>query len=298
MTKPTNGEIADLLERIADILEIEDANPFRVRAYRAGASTISLMDESAADLVRADRLDELKAMPTIGDGLAAVIGEFVTSGHSSLLDDLETNAPPEAVLITVPGIGRELARRIVDRLHIKTLPELEAAAHDGRLDTVPGFGQRRVEGVQQVLRGMLSRAARSPKRTAAFPGQPSSQPEQRPSIALLLDIDAEYRRRAADGSLHQIAPRRFNPDKEAWLPVMNMKRSGWQFTAMFSNTAQAHELDKTDDWVVIYYERNHREQQNTVVTETQGPLKGKRVVRGRSAETQAYYRAQTDKVAS
>lgn len=70
---------------------------------------------------------------------------------------------------------------------------------------------------------------------------------------------------------------------------MHTKRSGWQFTALFSNTAQAHKLGKTDDWVVIYYERDGKEGQHTVVTETQGPLKGKRVVRGRDPENQQYY---------
>jgi len=89
--------------------------------------------------------------------------------------------------------------------------------------------------------------------------------------------------------LRKIAPKRFNPEGEAWLPIMHAEREGWNFTALFSNTARAHELGTTHDWVVIYYERDGYEDQATVVTAKSGPLKGKRVVRGRETECQRYY---------
>lgn len=81
-----------------------------------------------------------------------------------------------------------------------------------------------------------------------------------------------------------IAPRRFNPDKKAWLPILHTERGPWSFTALFSNTARAHQLGTTDDWVVIYFERDGREGQCTVVTERPGPRAGRRVVRGREDE--------------
>src|SRR5438045_565631 len=99
-------------------------------------------------------------------------------------------------------------------------------------------------------------------------------------------ITASGRRQA---SCARSRRRRYNPKGEAWLPVLHTKRQGWTFTALFSNTAQAHDLGKTRDWVVIYYERDGDERQNTVVTETHGPLKGKRVVRGRDSENQQHY---------
>lgn len=286
MKKPTNAQIADTLERISDALEAQDANPFRVRAYHEGASVVRGLDKPVADFIHDKRLDDLKALPKIGDGIAAVIDEIVTLGHSNLLQDLEANEA-ETVFMRVPGIGEELAQRIIEELHISSLAELEAAAHDGRLEALPGFGSGRVEGIRTALAGMLSRSAQSKQqqRTAGKTAPNSN----RPSVELLLDIDREYRQRAANNELHKIAPRRFNPDNEAWLPVMHTKRQGWSFTVLFSNTAQAHELGKTDDWVVVYYERDNVEHQNTVVTETQGPLKGKRVVRGRESETQTYY---------
>ena len=98
-------------------------------------------------------------------------------------------------------------------------------------------------------------------------------------------MDREYRKRAAAGELAKIAPKRFNPEGTAWLPILHTDRDRWHFTALFSNTARAHELGRTDDWVVIYYyDDEHREGQNTVVTETRGALKGQRVVRGRESE--------------
>jgi DNA polymerase (family 10) len=288
--KPTNVQIADLLERIAELLEAQEANPFRVRAYREAAQTVRNFDQSIADFIRQDQGDALLAVPHIGEGIAAVIGEYVLSGKSNLLEQLETNVPPEAVFANVPGIGHALAQRIVDNLHIHSLPELEEAAHDGRLASVEGFGSRRVARVRAALAGLLSRSARSKQRTRTA-GTDKQEPkrEDRPSVEMLLKIDEDYRKQAKAGKLHKIAPRRFNPKGEAWLPVLHTKRDGWAFTAMFSNTAQAHKLGKTDDWVVIYYERDGTERQHTVVTETQGPLKGQRVVRGRDPENQRYY---------
>jgi hypothetical protein len=289
-TKPTNAEIADMLERIAEILEAEDENPFRVRAYRDGAQSIQEADQSVAELVRQDEFDKLKALPHIGEGIAAVVGEYVTTGRSALLDQLEANASPAAIFTSVPGIGKELAHRIADQLGIKTLPELEEAAHNGQLATVEGFGARRVKAVQTALAGMLSQSARRGQANRQQTDQADgTKNEAHPSVELLLKVDEEYRRGAEAGKLHKIAPKRFNPKGEAWLPVLNKKEGGWSFTALYSNTAQAHKLGKTDDWVVIYYERGGKEGQNTVVTETQGALKGKRVVRGRNLENKRYY---------
>jgi hypothetical protein len=71
---------------------------------------------------------------------------------------------------------------------------------------------------------------------------------------------------------------------------MHARRENWHFTALYSNTARAHELGRTRDWVVVYfYDDEHAEGQHTVVTEARGALAGKRVVRGREAECRAFY---------
>ena len=288
--KPSNKDIAALLERIADLLETQDANPFKVRAYRNGAESIRNHETPVSEYIVKDNFDRLQDVPGIGAGLGAVIGQYVAEGKSDLLNDLEADVTPAQLFTRVPGIGEDLAQRIVDELHIHTLEELEEAAHDGRLAGVEGFGERRVEGVQASLGGLLQR---SPLRQRK--GRRERSTSNRPPIDVILAVDAEYRHKADNDKLERISPRRFNPNDEAWLPILHTRREGWKFTALFSNTAQAHELGKTDDWVVIYYDRDddeERERQVTVVTEASGDLKGKRVVRGRESETRRYYEAQ------
>ena len=99
---------------------------------------------------------------------------------------------------------------------------------------------------------------------------------------MLLQVDRMYRERAAAGELRKIAPRRFNPTGEAWLPILHARHGDWHFTALFSNTQLAHQLDKTSDWVVIFYHKDGQpDGRCTVVTATRGPSLGRRVIRGR-----------------
>lgn len=283
---PSNNDIALEFEAIADLLEVQGANPFRIRAYRQGAEQMRHVDETIAGLVEAGGEDSLKGIPGIGRGLTGLIVEFVQTGKTNLRRDLLASVSPEDVFRQIPGIGEDLARRIVDSLGISSLEDLEEAAYDGRLIRVEGFGERRVELVRSILAGTLSRYAQRRSRQAST-GKMINVEE--PPVSLLLDIDAEYRAGAETGTLRRIAPRRFNPEGEAWLPVMSRRKDGWNFTVLYSNTARAHELHKVRDWVVIYYEQVDREDQVTVVTEAIGGLGKKRVVKGREAECLRYY---------
>jgi DNA polymerase (family X) len=284
----SNKDIANTLNRIAELLEAQDGQEFRIRAYRNAANTIRDHETPLAQTLHEGGVEALQVIPNIGERLAPLIAEFVNTGRSTLLERLEGEVAPEDVFVRVPGIGAELAHRIVETLHIDSLEELEQAANDGRLEEIEGFGERRVEGIRMALAGMLRRSSRN--------REPQQQQEDntRPSVKLLLEIDAEYRRKGEAGELRQIAPKRFNPDNDAWLPVMHIERDGWDITALFSNTARAHELNRTRDWVVIYYERDYTEGQRTIVTETSGPLKDKRVVRGREEETRRYYETEAE----
>lgn len=281
-------EIADVLERVADLLEVQQANPFRVRAFRNAARAARDAPRPVVEILAEEGPKGLERLPGIGRGIASAIHEYVTTGRLGMLERLEGEVAPEDLFARVPGIGEGLAHRIREQLGIETLEDLELAAHDGRLEALHGFGRRRVEGVRQALAGMLARSARRRLRELRAREAP---PPDRPDVGTLLSVDDEYRRRAAAGELRRIAPRRFNPTGEAWLPILHTERGDWHFTALFSNTAQAHELGTTHDWVVIYYERDGREDQCTVVTETRGPLEGRRVVRGREAECRAFYDA-------
>ena len=112
-----------------------------------------------------------------------------------------------------------------------------------------------------------------------------------PSVAVLLDVDREYREKAEAGSLPKIAPRFFNPGHKAWLPVLHTRFGPWRFTALFSNTARAHDMHRVHDWVVIFHsDPDGGEGQATVVTERRGSLTGSRVVRGREPECARHYR--------
>ena len=93
-------------------------------------------------------------------------------------------------------------------------------------------------------------------------------------------------------SLPRIAPRRFNPTREAWLPVLHTERAGRHYTALYSNTARAHELGTTHDWVVIYLDDHDHHGRWTVITSAFGALRGRRIVRGREHECAAHYAAQ------
>jgi hypothetical protein len=181
----------------------------------------------------------------------------------------------------VPGIGDVLAAKLHDDLGIDTLEELEMAAHDGRLATFAGVGEKRLAGIRDSLAHRLSRLRPEPSGAVAA-GEPS--------IAELLDVDAEYRREAAAGRLKTIAPRRFNPEGKAWLPILHATRGDRHYTALFSNTAHAHEKEKTHDWVVLYFDGHDREHRCTVITSEFGELRGLRIVRGREDECEDHYR--------
>lgn len=279
MAKITNAAVADRFRQAANILEEQGANPFRVNAYRRAADTVLALDEDIAALLARGGTEGLMKLPGIGRALASAMREIVTTGSWAQLERLRGAVEPEILFQSIPGVGPDLAARIHTLLGVDTLQALEQAAHDGRLEDVPGFGPRRAAMIRAALAEMLGR---KPTRRRAQ--------EREPSVATLLDVDRKYREGAAAGRLRKIAPRRFNPDGKAWLPVLHDQHATWQFTALYSNTARVHELGKVFDWVVIYFHSDDEaEGQRTVVTETRGPLAGQRVVRGREPECRDHY---------
>jgi putative hydrolase len=281
MTGWDNQTIAAKLRELADLLEQQQADPFRVNAYRRAARTIAGHEEAFSSLMEREGLEGLERLPGIGRSIALAIEEMLRTGCWLQLERLRGSLDPEQVFRSIPGVGPELAKRIHDALEVETLAGLELAVHDGRLEQVPGVGPRRAAMISAALAQML--------RTRPTRGRP---PPVEPPVAMMLDVDREYREKAASGRLRKIAPRRFNPTGEAWLPILHTQRDDWHFTALFSNTARAHELAKTNDWVVLYFHTDHEpEAQRTVVTETYGPMAGRRVVRGREGECAELYAA-------
>ena len=280
MDKSFNRKVADLLRQMADVLDQQQANPYRISAYRRAAEAVASLETDVRDVLEREGTEGLIRLPFIGSGIAASIREIADTGHWSRLDRLRGTLKPERLMQTVPGIGPELAQAIGNQLHVDTLEGLEIAAHDSRLEAIRGVGPRRAAAIRASLADMLGR--RKPSRRAA----------RSPGIGALLSVDREYRSKARAGTLQKITPRRFNPDGKAWLPILHTQRGEWNFTALFSNTARAHQLGRTGDWVVIYYyDGDHQEGQCTVVSETRGPLRSMRVVRGHETECRRFYRS-------
>lgn len=273
-----NTEIAARLEEVADILTEQHANPYRINAYRRAAAAIRYWPTSVAELARERGVDGLDEIPAIGERLAQAVYRLATSGRLPMLERLRGEREPVEVFSSILGIGGTTARRIHEELGISTLEELEIAAYDGRLQRL-GVGAKRLAGIRETLASRLGRIGRS----AVVPSAPL------PSVAEILDVDREYLTGAADNSLPRIAPRRLNPSRKAWLPVLHTERGDRHYTALFSNTARAHELSRTRDWVVLYFDGKGGERQCTVVTATRGPMQGRRIVRGREEECFQHY---------
>jgi len=281
MTK-FNHEVGEKLREIAALLEAQHANPFRSRAYHNAASTLENLPDDVSELVQAKGIKGLIDLPAIGAGIARSIYEYVAIGRMTRLENLKGGSDPVGLFQSIPTVGLALAQRIHDTLHVDTLESLENATRNGRLDQVEGLGAKRKEAIEAWLLKHLGE-----HRQQLRQAQHSSA---NPAIALLLKIDAEYRKKAGVGKLPCITPKRFNPENKAWLPILHSTRDHWHFTALYSNTERAHKLNRVYDWVVIYfYDDHHQEGQHTIVTETHGTLFGKRVVRGREAECYEFY---------
>jgi len=274
-----NDEIARALDEAAELLEQRDSNPFRIRAFRRAAQSVRDARDNVAELTRDIGPAALQRIPGIGPSLAAVVDEFVRSGGGRIQYHRLGDLNPMTVLTSLPGIGEVLARRILDQLHVHDLEDLEMAIYEGRLEQVDGFGTRRTTALRQMINSMLSRRLQQRSRELG-----ARYGIERTPVQLILKVDAEYRKRAEANELPRIAPRRFNPEGIPWLPILETREGGWTFRALFSNTAQSHALGRTRDWVVIFFERAGETHQCTVVTETRGPRRGQRVVRGRENE--------------
>ncbi|MBM3998675.1 MAG: DNA polymerase/3'-5' exonuclease PolX [Planctomycetes bacterium] len=143
----TNAQIADTLELLADLLEFQGANPFRVRSYRNGARTIRDHAESIESIVAADprRLLDIEG---VGDSVADKCVSLVQTGRLEQLEALQAEVPESVLkLLRVPGVGPKKAATLHKELGIRSLAELEQACRDGRVRSVRGFGAKTEEAI-------------------------------------------------------------------------------------------------------------------------------------------------------
>ena len=269
----TNSDIARRLMTYARELDRQGGNLYRVRAFRTAAMTLERMEVSAEVILRERGRGGLEAIPGVGKSVAYSVETLIRDGELKTLTPADSQREPQRLFESLPGVGKKLAEELRDRLGLRTLDELRTAAESGRLAKV-GVGAKRLAGIIAALRERQS---------------PPEAPKDEPALADLLAVDAEYRAGIDEEELPCLAPRKFNPEGERWLGIHVAERGGWKMKATFSNTALAHRVGRTDDWVVVYFERGEARGQRTVVTETQGDLAGKRVVRGREAECRVHF---------
>lgn len=191
-----NIEIANTFDEVADLLEIQGANPFRVRAYRTAARTIGTLGTHVETILKQDG-HALEELPGIGADLAGKIARLCRTGELPLLKQLTRKTPESLVtLLRLPGVGPKRARLIYAKLGIKTLGDLERAARAGRLSQLPGIGKV----LEQTILHGIARDKAQPARV------PLAQAEAyiRPLVEMLraapdvdrLEVTGSFRRRA------------------------------------------------------------------------------------------------------
>jgi DNA polymerase (family 10) len=154
-----NSDIAKVFDDIADLLELQGANPFRIRAYRNAARMLGELGRDVRTMV--EQGEDLDALPGIGADLAAKIGEIVATGSCALLDRLRAEVPADlSALLQLPHLGPKRVRALHDELGIQTVDQLRQAAQDGRLRSVHGFGPKMQ---QQILQATQARLAHVPR---------------------------------------------------------------------------------------------------------------------------------------
>ena len=145
-----NADIAAIFDEIADLLEIQGANPFRIRAYRNAALTLGNQAQEARSLL--EKGEDLTRLPGIGDDLAAKIREIVDTGRCSLLERLQRELPPAVTeLLKIPGLGPKRVKALYHYLEVQTVEQLYRAARDGRIRTLPGFGEKTELNILQAM---------------------------------------------------------------------------------------------------------------------------------------------------
>ena len=146
----TNADIARVFQRLATMLEIDGANPFRVRAYREAARVVESQAEPMA--ARAAEPGELEELPGIGKDLAQKIRDIVTTGTTPLYQEMKTKVSEDIVALTeLQGLGPKRVKTLMDKLQVRNRQDLETAAKAGKLRELPGFGETIEKNVLKAL---------------------------------------------------------------------------------------------------------------------------------------------------
>ena len=187
-----NIEIARRLEELADLLEIQGANPFRIRAYRNAIRTIGGLTRPLQEVADEDALTDL---PGIGKDIAASIRELLDTGRLSVLDEITAEVPRElATLTRLDGVGPKKARKLWKELDVTTPDELEAAAKEGRVAALAGFGKKSVEKILRSIEDFRKHQGRFLRAEAAQYLRPLLAHLEGVEAICRLEVAGSYRR--------------------------------------------------------------------------------------------------------
>ena len=184
-------EVARALREIALLLEVDGANPFKVKAYERGARAVEVLREDVTELAREGRLTEV---PGIGAALAATITEIAATGRSAQLEKLKSRLPP-GVLELAPVLSLQKVKALHEALGISSLDELKAAAEGGRLRGVKGFGEKTEQKILGAIRGLGQRVEKTLLYEATREGDAVLEHLRGAKDVLSAEIGGDLRRR-------------------------------------------------------------------------------------------------------
>ncbi|MGB7219775.1 MAG: DNA polymerase/3'-5' exonuclease PolX [Vicinamibacterales bacterium] len=191
-----NIEIAKTLDEVADLLEIQSANPFRVRAYRNAARTLGTLGTSVTSMLERDG-KALEELPGIGADLAGKIATICRTGRLPLLAELSRKTPESLVaLLRIPGVGPKRAKLIYAKLGVKTLPQLEKAARAGRISELPRMGPALEQSILRGIEQDKTQSARVPLAEAEAYVRPLVERLRAMPEVEQLDVAGSFRRRS------------------------------------------------------------------------------------------------------
>lgn len=189
-----NSDVSDIFNKVADLLEIEGANPFRVRAYRNAARAVSSLPRTVSDMIESE--EDLTELPGIGEDLAGKIKEVVETGSLAQLQQLESKTPPElSQLMKVAGLGPKRVKAIYENLGVADLKSLKAAAEKGKVRALEGFGKKTEQSILEELEDVEDREARIKLMEAEQRAEPLVAYLRKTKGIKAITVAGSYRRR-------------------------------------------------------------------------------------------------------
>ncbi|MDH5512765.1 MAG: DNA polymerase/3'-5' exonuclease PolX [Gammaproteobacteria bacterium] len=188
-----NADISAIFDEIADLLEIQGENPFRIRAYRNAGREMQSLGVPASEMIA--KGEDLTELPGIGDDLAAKIKEIVETGKCKALEKLRTKLPPTiTTLLRLPGLGPKRVKTLYDELEVESVAALKQAARAGKIRELPGFGEKTESAILEALAQHVEEVTRFKLAVAAQYAEPLAAWLKKSRNVKQVQITGSYRR--------------------------------------------------------------------------------------------------------